>query len=1149
MEPTSRLCLKITPVTLTEASLREKLLRETRGSGNSKLLDLSLTDLKIARTHQGKSRQLAFVGFKTAEQCAAAQKYWDRSYIGTHRVSAEFARPPGDGDIARPWSRHSVGASANPLTRERNEREKAERLARERAEALAGFALPSARATAGAGAATSAAAADGDKPGRGGRLTKAEEAEARARRRRLDALSYHPALIALSAEQRARVLQDQRFLDFMDLTASRRAQSKTFWDNSDQSTATATLRALVLAKQVDEQGVARATGETYEALMSGLKEGKGTAQDKKAAKRRGDDDSSDDDDYFENPAVSAAVRRAEGGDGDDDDSDDEEQGSAPGAGEKDGEVSAFVSKLLASQPANRAGLSDADYFKMKQGESFDTDSEAEAEDEDEDEDEGEEDASLRGRAKRRRAAAGSDSDDEDSKVSQASKRARVPAAAHRRGSDNDDEDDDTEEEEEEEEEDESSSKPAIAARADDGSADDDGDVGDVAPRAAATGVPRDLTPAQAEAMILKSGRLFLRSLPFSVTEAELRTALDAFGDVTDLSLPLDLQRQSKGFATAAFAEPAQALAAYQALNGRLFQGRVVHLLPAVAPPARTGAGVDPLDPFAGLGDDELKKMTHKRKTELLARARAQQGHNWNSLFISQNTVAEAVAAKFKLAKADLLGADAAGEDASIGVRMAVAETHIIQETKQYLEECGVNLEAFQSTPGAAAAGGAKRSVTAILVKNLPYSAEDAELRKLFKKFGPLVRFILPPYKTMAVVEFADSAAAKKAFLGLAYKKYQTTPLYLEWAPADALRPMTAEMAAASGAIVALTADGAATTNVSAARADQERAAAAALKRAETGSLMAGGSAAAGSSGSSSGSGSGSAREPESEAEEAPEDVDGRSIYVKNVSFDTKEGDFKAAMGKLLASAWTAHCAALHRRGKQPPAAPWAVRAVRIAHRTATGADKGRELGEKLSLGYGFVELSTGAAAAAVLAAAAEQRGVALDGHLLELRISRRGEASGLAAGKRSAGDISGAAQKTILRERGVVTEEKAREQEEWSQRSAKLIVRNVPFEANVKEIRELFSAFGQLKRCRMPVKADKSSHRGFAFVDFVTAQEARNAFGALQSTHLLGRHLVLEWANPDETVEELREKTRKQQEARGQAALSKLAGQTQRRPV
>ena len=65
------------------------------------------------------------------------------------------------------------------------------------------------------------------------------------------------------------------------------------------------------------------------------------------------------------------------------------------------------------------------------------------------------------------------------------------------------------------------------------------------------------------------------------------------------------------------------------------------------------------------------------------------------------------------------------------------------------------------------------------------------------------------------------------------------------------------------------------------------------------------------------------------------------------------------------------------------------------------------------------------------------------------------------------------------------------------------------------ELRALFSAFGQLKSVRLPKKFD-GGHRGFAFCEFTTAQEAANAFQSLSSTHLYGRHLVLEYAREED---------------------------------
>ena len=66
-----------------------------------------------------------------------------------------------------------------------------------------------------------------------------------------------------------------------------------------------------------------------------------------------------------------------------------------------------------------------------------------------------------------------------------------------------------------------------------------------------------------------------------------------------------------------------------------------------------------------------------------------------------------------------------------------------------------------------------------------------------------------------------------------------------------------------------------------------------------------------------------------------------------------------------------------------------------------------------------------------------------------------------------------------------------------------------------------------MKAVRLPRKmVGTGPHRGFGFVDYVTKSDAKRAFEALcQSTHLYGRRLVLEWASPEESVEELRKRT------------------------
>lgn len=136
-----------------------------------------------------------------------------------------------------------------------------------------------------------------------------------------------------------------------------------------------------------------------------------------------------------------------------------------------------------------------------------------------------------------------------------------------------------------------------------------------------------------------------------------------------------------------------------------------------------------------------------------------------------------------------------------------------------------------------------------------------------------------------------------------------------------------------------------------------------------------------------------------------------------------------------------------------------------------------------------------------LRALKSMQGVELDGHKLELKLSNK----------------KGVSNKKSHTKRKAAAGEA----------TTKLLVKNLAFEANVKELRELFSTFGQIKRARLPRKFD-GGHRGFAFIDFVTKQEAKNAFDSLQDSHLYGRHLVIEWAKEDGDLSDLREKTIKQ---------------------
>ena len=77
-----------------------------------------------------------------------------------------------------------------------------------------------------------------------------------------------------------------------------------------------------------------------------------------------------------------------------------------------------------------------------------------------------------------------------------------------------------------------------------------------------------------------SGRLFVRNLPYGITEDELEQLFAQFGDIADVHMPLDKTKKPKGFAFVRFIVAEHAIQALQGLDGDFFKGRLLHIIPA-----------------------------------------------------------------------------------------------------------------------------------------------------------------------------------------------------------------------------------------------------------------------------------------------------------------------------------------------------------------------------------------------------------------------------------------------------------------------------------------------------------------------------------------------------------------------------------------
>ncbi len=77
-----------------------------------------------------------------------------------------------------------------------------------------------------------------------------------------------------------------------------------------------------------------------------------------------------------------------------------------------------------------------------------------------------------------------------------------------------------------------------------------------------------------------------------------------------------------------------------------------------------------------------------------------------------------------------------------------------------------------------------------------------------------------------------------------------------------------------------------------------------------------------------------------------------------------------------------------------------------------------------------------------------------------------------------------------------------------------IFVGNLPFRAEREDVLELFTPFGEVLNCSLPLERDTGRKRGFAFVEMADESIESTAIDGLQGAELMGRPLRINKAEP-----------------------------------
>jgi RNA recognition motif-containing protein len=77
-----------------------------------------------------------------------------------------------------------------------------------------------------------------------------------------------------------------------------------------------------------------------------------------------------------------------------------------------------------------------------------------------------------------------------------------------------------------------------------------------------------------------------------------------------------------------------------------------------------------------------------------------------------------------------------------------------------------------------------------------------------------------------------------------------------------------------------------------------------------------------------------------------------------------------------------------------------------------------------------------------------------------------------------------------------------------------IYVGNLSFDAEVEDLQHLFSEYGAVRKCSLPLDRETGRKRGFAFVEMESQSDEQKAIDDLQDVEWMGRMIRVNKAEP-----------------------------------